>query len=265
MNAKLEAVALDVSEGVALVSLDRPARLNAMDASMKRNLREIFYSLLPQDPSVRCVVITGRGEKAFSAGADLRERAAEVIAPQPFFERQRETHRLFTAIEEFELPVIAALNGVAAGAGLELALCCDIRIASTHARLGLPEVGLGMVPAAGGTQRLPRLIGASRAKELLFTSELIGAEAALGCGLVSKIVAPAELIGEAMAMASRIARQPPLAVRFAKRAVNAGANGGMESGLEFERYAAAMLIDTNDRKEGMQAFVEKRAPVFRGF
>lgn len=167
-------------------------------------------------------------------------------------------------MEEFEKPTIAAINGVALGGGLELALCCDIRIAASAARFGLPEAKLGVIPAAGGTQRLPRLVGESMAKQMIFTAAMLDAQQAFRIGLVSTVVDGEALLPTAMEMASDIARMPPLAIRLAKRCINRGIQTDIDSGLEYERYAASILMDTHDRKEGMRAFVEKRNPRFQG-
>lgn len=264
MKKEFETLVYSVEDGVALIRLNRPDRMNAIGGSMKDDLESAFFDLARNDSSVRCVVITGSGDRAFCAGADIKERAGGVTKGTRFYIRQQATHDLFRRIEEFEHPVIAALNGVAAGGGLEIALVCDIRLAASSARLGLPEVKLGVLPAAGGTQRLPRLIGEGKAKELMFTGELITAQEALTIGLVNRVVEPAELMTSAMNMARHIAAQPPLAVRFIKRAVNTGTQVGLDSGMQFERFAAAMIIDSEDRQEGMRAFVEKRAPRFKG-
>src|SRR5690606_34352067 len=181
-----------------------------------------------------------------------------------YFVNQQRTHELFSGIAAFEKPVIAAINGVALGGGLELALCADIRIAADHARLGLPEVKLGVIPAAGGTQRLTRVVGASVAKELVFTSAMLSASEAQQLRLVNRVVPREDLLETTMALADSIAAQPPLAVRFAKQAIDMGENVDIHSALHYERFAAAMIMDSEDRKEGMRAFVEKRAPVFRG-
>lgn len=249
---------------VAVIHLNRPHRMNTMGGTMKADLAHVFFELAAKNDNVRVVVITGTGDKAFCAGADIKERAEQQIRATQFYVKQKYTHDLFRGIEEFEKPVIAAINGVALGGGLEIALCCDLRIAATTARLGLPEVKLGVIPAAGGTQRLPRLIGEARAKELILTADMLDADGALRYGLVSRVVAPEDLMPEAMALAQKVAEHPPLAVRFAKRAINRGMQTDLDSGLEYERYAAAMIIDSEDRKEGMRAFVEKRKPVFKG-
>jgi enoyl-CoA hydratase len=264
VKKELETLIYTVEDGIAVIRLNRPDRMNSIGGSMKQDLGTAFLDYARNDPSVRCLVVTGTGDRAFCAGADIKERAASTPPPADYYVHQQLTHDLFRSMEEFERPVIAAINGVALGGGLEIALCCDLRIAASTARLGLPEIKLGAIPAAGGTQRLPRLVGEAIAKELIYTSELISAERALAIGLVNRVVEPAELMPVTMALARKIAEQPPLAVAFAKRAVNAGMQVGIDSGLELERFAMSMLIDTEDRKEGMRAFVEKRRPVFRG-
>ena len=260
----LSTLSYAVQGHVAVVTLNRPERMNTLGGTMKPDLSHAFFELARNDERVRVVILTGAGDRAFCAGADIKERAGQQVSASDFFVTQKATHDLFRAIEEFEKPVIAAINGVALGGGLELALCCDIRLAADHARLGLPEVRLGVIPAAGGTQRLPRLIGEARAKALMFTAAQIDAAQALSYGLVTQVLPAADLMAEAMTLARQIGEMPPLAVRFAKRAVNRGMQTDLDSGLEYERYASAMLVDTEDRREGMRAFVDKRKPVFQG-
>ncbi len=260
----LETLLYEVRGNVAVVTLNRPDRMNTLGGSMKPDLARAFFEYARADERVRAVLVTGSGERAFCAGADIKERAGNATSGTDYFVAQKATHDLFRNIEEFEKPVIAAINGVALGGGLEIALCADIRLASQAARFGLPEIKLGVIPAAGGTQRLPRLIGEARAKELILTAELVDADTALRYGIVSRVLPQAELMPAALALAQRIAEHPPLAVRFAKRAINRGMQTDLDSGLEYERYAAAMIIDSEDRKEGMRAFVEKRKPVFTG-
>lgn len=249
---------------VAIVRLNRPDRMNTLGGTMKADLATAFFEHARNDAEVRSMVVTGAGNRAFCAGADIKERATSLPSSHDYYVAQKKTHDLFRAIETFEKPTIAAINGVALGGGLELALCCDLRIAARDARLGLPEVKLGVIPAAGGTQRLSRVIGEARAKELIFTSDLIEADTAERLGLVNRVVDGNVLMETALALAGKIAAQPPLAVRFAKQSIDLGAQVGIDAGLEYERYAAAMLVDTEDRKEGMRAFVEKRAPKFQG-
>src|SRR5690625_1106858 len=264
MQKTFETILYTVEDGVAVITLNRPDRMNALGGSMKQDLAEAFFDLARNDPGVRCVVITGAGERAFCAGADIKERAGNTVRGTQYYVQQQDTHDLFRSIEEFERPVLAAINGVAAGGGLEIALACDIRIAAETAKLGLPEVKLGVLPAAGGTQRLPRLIGEAFAKELMYTGDLIPAAEARALGLVNRVVPAEELMSTTLGLAGRIAKQPPLSVGFIKRAINTGMQVGIESGMQFERFAAAMIIDSEDRKEGMRAFVEKREPKFAG-
>ncbi|MBZ5794656.1 enoyl-CoA hydratase/isomerase family protein [Burkholderia contaminans] len=260
----LGTVLYDVTDGVAVITLNRPDRMNTLGSTMKPDLAKAFFELARNDRSVRCVVLTGSGNRAFCAGADIKERAEGADHPADYYVTQQRTHELFRGIEEFEKPVIAAINGVALGGGLELALCADFRYAARSARFGLPEIKLGVIPAAGGTQRLPRVVGPAIAKELIFTSDLITAEAAHDYRIVNRVYADDDLMEETLAIAKRIAAQPPLAVRFAKRSVNLGLQVGTDMGLQFECYGASMVIDSEDRKEGMRAFVEKRKANFVG-
>jgi enoyl-CoA hydratase len=259
----LETVIYECRDRISIIKLNRPERMNALSASLKRDVEIAFFELARSDDS-RCVVLTGMGDRAFCAGADIKERVTSNLAGPAQYLRQQQTYDLFNAVADFEKPVIAAINGVALGGGLELALCCDIRLAADHARLGLPEVKLGTLPAAGGTQRLTRYVGPSLAKELMFTGDFLSAEQARSVGLVSRCLPLNELLPAAIELATRIAAQPPLAVRFIKRSVNLGMEVGLEAGLQFERYASALLSDTDDRKEGMRAFVEKRPANFQG-
>lgn len=259
-----ETLLYDVSDGVAVIRLNRPDRMNTLGGSMKSDLHRAFFELARHDEAVRVVIVTGVGDRAFCAGADIKERAGNVLPLPEYHLKQKATHELFRAIETFEKPVIAAINGVALGGGLEIALCCDVRIAASTARLGLPEVKIGALPAAGGTQRLPRLVGVGHAKALMLTGDHLDAAQALAIGLVNQVVEPEALMPTALAMAARMAANAPLSLRFVKQAIDLGQQVGIEAGLEFERYAAAIVVSSEDRKEGMRAFVEKRKPVFRG-
>jgi len=259
-----ETLLYEVRDGVAVVTLHRPERMNTLGGTMKPDLQAVFGDLARNDDAVRAVVLTGSGDRAFCAGADIKERAGLQQSLPEYHLRQKATHDLFRTIETFEKPVIAAINGVALGGGLELALCADIRIAASHAKLGLPEARIGALPAAGGTQRLPRLVGMGWAKQLMFTCDHIDARQALAIGLVTQVTEPTELMPAALAMAARIAANAPLSVRFIKQAVDRGMQVGIEAGLEYERYAAAIVVSSQDRVEGMKSFVEKRKPVFKG-
>lgn len=258
-----ETLLLSAADGVVTLTLNRPQSMNAITRRMKEELGTALDAVETMEEA-RVLVITGAGDKAFCAGSDIKERAGTDPTPAEFFFRQQATHRLFSRIEQLSKPVIAAINGVAFGGGAEIALCADLRIAAETASIGLTEVNLGVIPAGGGTQRLPRLIGAARAKELIFTGARLTAAQALAIGLVNRVVPDAELAAQTQKLAAQIAAKPPLAVRFAKQAIDQGAETNMRTAMDFELYAAAILFDTEDRKEGVRAFVEKRAAVFKG-
>ncbi len=260
----LETVNYSVEDGVAIIEINRPDRMNTLGGTLKPDLETAFFQYARADERVRAVVLTAVGDRAFCAGADIKERNGREISTFDYFVAQEYTHDLFRRIETFERPVICAINGVALGGGLEIAMCADIRYAADHARLGLTEVRLGALPAAGGTQRLTRLIGESAAKEMVYTSAMLPAEEALAKGLVSKVVPLPALREAALETARKIAQQPPMAVAFCKQTMNAGMQVGIDAGLIYERYAASILVNSEDRKEGFRAFVEKRKPEFRG-
>jgi enoyl-CoA hydratase/carnithine racemase len=211
---------------------------------------------------VRVVIITGQGDKAFCSGADLKERA--TLSPIQVKEFITTIRNLFTAIEQLPQPVIAAINGVALGGGTELALAADIRIAASNASLGLTETRLAIIPGAGGTQRLPRLVGKGKAKELIFTGQRIDAAEALRIGLVNKVCEPAALMGECQKMAVMICETGPIAIEQAKYAINYGMETDLATGLAIESNAYWVCIPTEDRLEGLAAFREKRKPVYKG-
>lgn len=246
---------------VALVTLNRPEAMNSCNRELLARLHEAFDALR-FDPEVRAIVVTGAGEKAFCAGADLKERAGMTpVEVKRFIVTIRDT---FSLIEAMGKPVIAAINGVALGGGTELALACDIRIAADSAMLGLTETGLGIIPGAGGTQRLPRLVGKGKAKELIFTARRIPAAEALAIGMVEQVVPAAELLEASLQMAARIAENGPLAVEQAKYAINAGMETDLGTGLVLESRCYDVIIPTQDRLEGLAAFREKRKPRYRG-
>jgi enoyl-CoA hydratase/carnithine racemase len=214
------------------------------------------------DPGLRVVVVTGAGSRAFCAGADLKERARMGDAEVAGFHRALRT--FLDGLEALPQPVVAALNGAALGGGLELALACDLRVAAEGVELGLPEVGLGIIPGGGGTQRLPRLLGVARAKDLILTARRIVAAEAFGMGLVSAVVAPDRLGDEALALAGRVARLAPVSLRQAKRAIDRGLHLPLAEGLDLEHRLYQACLPTQDRQEALRAFAEKRAPVFTG-
>jgi len=260
---QFETIKFEVADGVAILTFNRPERMNALNVKLKEELAEAFSGPIESDAAMHVVVLTGAG-KAFCAGADIKERAQEQLPAAAFYYQQKRTQTLFRSIEESSKVTIAAINGAALGGGLEIALCCDLRLAAADATLGLPEARLGMIPLGGGTQRLPRVIGMARAKELIFTAQTIGAEQAAAIGLVNRTVSAESLMPDALALARRIAAMPPLAVKFAKRAMNSGIQTGIDSALEYELYAGSILNDSEDRQEGMRAFVEKRPATFKG-
>lgn len=257
-----ETLLYEKEEAIAVVTLNRPDRLNALSFKLREELMAVFEEM-EKDDDVKVVILTG-GKKAFSAGADIKERAGmQATQPQVYFNQQK-THRFYCMIENFEKPVIAAISGVAVGGGCELAMVCDLRIASETAQFGVPEVKIGVIPAAGGTQRLPRLIGVTKAKELLYTGDFIDAGEALRLNLVNRVVSVDSLMDEAKALAKKLAANPPLSVKFAKRAVNAGMQMDLASALDYEAHCAALLSVSEDRIEGFRAFTEKRKPNFKG-
>ncbi len=255
-----ENISVSLEEGIAVLKINRPKVLNALN---RTTLLEIQRALkeLEKDPEVRVLIITGEGEKAFVAGADISEMAP--MNPKEALEFSKLGHETLSLIEEFPSPVIAAVNGYALGGGLELVLACDIILASENARLGLPEVTLGICPGFGGTQRLPRLIGKARAKELIFTGEMIDAKKAYEFGIVNKVIPQDKLLDEAKEIARKIAKNGPLAVRAAKRLVEKGLETSLRNGEAMEIEAWANLFATEDQKEGMKAFLEKRKPEFK--
>jgi enoyl-CoA hydratase len=257
-----ETLLYEKEDGIAIVTMNRPERLNAISFKLKEDMTAAFDAM-EKDEEVKVVILTG-GPKVFCAGADIKERAGiQMGQSQSFFER-RKSHAFFCRIEDFEKPVIAAVSGVAVGGGCELSLVCDLRIASETARFGVPEVKIGAIPAAGGTQRLPRIIGITKAKELLYTGDFIDAQEAYRLNLVNKVVPVDKLMDTAKELARKIMNNPPLSVKFSKRAVNGGMQMDLARALEFEAFCSTIVVFSEDRIEGFKAFVEKRKPVYKG-
>ncbi|MDN4493141.1 enoyl-CoA hydratase [Ureibacillus aquaedulcis] len=254
-------VTVEVQDGVAVVMLNRGEAANALSLQMLIEINEVLEEI-HYDRSIRAVIVTGTGEKAFCAGADLKERKGMNE------EETRKTIALIgKTVNHFEAlaqPVIAAINGVAFGGGLELALACDIRMASSTAKLGLTETALGIIPGAGGTQRLPRLIGMGKAKELIYTARRLSAEEAYHYGIIEHIVEPQELLNQAKLLAHEIGKNAPLSLIQAKTAINQGMQTDISTGLQIESLAYSRLLQTEDRLEGLKAFQEKRLPVYYG-
>ncbi len=248
-------------DGVLIVTLNRPESMNSLSRELLADLNKLV-SEISVDKTVRVVVITGAGEKSFCSGADLRERATmSPIEVKQYIQMIRNT---FTMVENLPQPVIAAVNGYAFGGGTELALASDIRIAAPNAIMGLTETSLGIIPGAGGTQRLVRLVGKGKAKEMVFTAHRAKADEALAIGLVNQVAPEGGLIDAAMAMAARIKKNAPIALEMAKYAINYGSEVDLGSGLAIESNCYAVTIPTKDRIEGLTAFREKRAPVYTG-
>jgi len=248
-------------DGVLLLTLNRPEVMNSFNFDLLNALKEQIEDVRFK-PEVRVIIVTGAGEKAFCSGADLKERV--TLSPIQVKEYIFTIRNLFTSIEQLNKPVIAAVNGIALGGGTELALASDIRIASMNASMGLTETRLAIIPGAGGTQRLPRLVGRGKAKELIFTGRRIIAEEALQIGLVNAICEKEKLIPEAMKMAAMICETGPIAIEQAKYAINYGLETDLHTGLAIESNAYWVTIPTEDRLEGLAAFREKRKPVYKG-
>ena len=255
-----ENISVDVSDGVAVLTINRPKQLNALN---KLTIEEAHAALkeLETNREVAVVILTGAGEKAFVAGADIKEFADFTIA-QGGVLAQKGQELLFNLVEHYSKPIIAAVNGFALGGGLELAMSAHMRIASSNAKMGLPEVSLGVIPGYGGTQRLAQLVGKGKANELIFTAGMISAEEAFRCGLVNSVVEQDELMETVLKVAMKILRNSPMAIRSAIKAVNAGYTEGV-NGYEVEIEEFAKCFGTEEFKEGTTAFLEKRKANFR--
>lgn len=246
------------ASGVAVVRLNRPEHLNALNLALRQELAETFSSL-QDDESIRCIVLTGN-EKAFAAGADLKDLASQSMTD--FISRR--TERYWAAVTATPQPVIAAVNGYALGGGLELAMMCDIIVAGESAQLGQPEIRVGIIPGAGGTQRLTRAVGKYHAMKLCLLGKPVSGREAFGMGLVSECVADDEVFTTALKLAETVARLPPFAVRAIKECIIEGESASLQAGLALERKALHSLFATEDRVEGMEAFLQKRRPDFKG-
>lgn len=258
-----EFLKLRTDAGVAVLTLDRPDALNAWNQKMRDEMRDAVRDLAADD-ALRVLVITGEG-RAFSAGEDVRGMQGLAEAGTRGFRRvARNIHNVFDELEAVEIPVIAAINGVAAGGGLELALSCDFRLAAESAKLGFPETNVGLIPGSGGCSRLVKLVGIAKAKRLVMTGEMIPARRALAMGLVEEVVPADQLMPRTMELARQLAGKAPLALGLAKIVLNACANVDLETGRNLERLGQSVLKKTEDHLEGAKAFVEKRRPEFKG-
>ncbi|MBP2073355.1 short-chain-enoyl-CoA hydratase [Thermoanaerobacterium butyriciformans] len=252
-------VVFNKDDGVAIITINRPKSLNALNYE---TLKELDSALdkAEDDKDVKVVIITGSGEKAFVAGADIAEMKNMTPLEAKKFSEYGQS--VFRKIETLSKPVIAAVNGFALGGGCELSMACDIRIASKNAKFGQPEVGLGIIPGFSGTQRLPRIIGTSKAKELIFTGEMINSDEAYRIGLISKIVELSDLIEESKKLAKTIMSKSQIAISLAKEAINKGMETDIDTGNTIEAEKFSLCFTTEDQKEGMNAFSEKRTPKF---
>lgn len=249
------------TDGLALVTIRRPEKLNALNQALISELGEAFR-MTREDASVKALILTGAGEKAFVAGADIGELSSiDAVGAEQLSRRGQD---IFRELETMRKPSVAAINGFSLGGGLELAMCCTIRIASPNAKLGQPEVKLGIVPGYGATQRLPRLVGRGRALELLLSGESIDAAEAHRIGLLNAVVPQNELIAAAKQWAGKVIANGPLAVALTMDSVDCGANGGLLEGLRFESMAFGLTAASEDRREGTRAFLEKRKAAFTG-
>jgi len=258
--ASYETLLVERRGRVAVITINRPQKLNALNIQTRAEGAAALEELR-EDESVRVVVITGAGEKAFVAGADIGEFEGRTAVSQ----RDVMTARsLFTAVDTFPKPVIAMINGFCLGGGCELALSCDIRVASETARFGQPEINLGIIPGGGGTQRLTRLVGEGKAMELILTGDMIDAQHAYNLGLVNLVVPAADLEAKTLELANRIAEKSPVALRMAKEAVKTAARSSLDEGLRREIDLFALTFSSEDKDEGVRAFLEKRKPDFKG-
>ncbi len=251
----------ETADGIAQVTINREKAMNALNPDVLKEIRDCFTAL-SSDAGVRVVIVTGAGEKAFVAGADIA--AMSSMTPQDALEFGKLGHSAMDAVDQCSKPVIAAVNGFCLGGGMELALACDFMYVSEKAKLGLPEVNLGLFPGWGGTQRLARLVGKGRAKEMIFSAKIISAPEAFEAGIANKVCKPEELLNEVRAVASEIAKKAPVAVALAKRTLHQGFDLPLAQGLDLEKNTFAKCFETQDLKEGLAAFLEKRAANFKG-
>ncbi len=256
-----EHILYEAAEGIARLTINRPEKLNTLNARVMSELDDAFAAI-EADASVRALILTGAGEKAFVAGADIGEYSGQDTAQ--FVAYQMNSRRLFSYLDTFPKPVIAAVNGYALGGGFEIALCCDVLVASTNARFGLPEGLLGLSPGGGGTQRLTRAVGPYAAADVLLSARRLSAQRAYELGLVAEVCEPGELLATALKKAEYMLKVAPLSAREMKRLIREGVQAPLETGLSLEQEVLFRLYTTEDAQEGIRAFVEKRDPQFKG-
>ena len=257
-----DTILIGIEGRVATITINRPDKLNALNEPTRAGIVALL-DRFENDPEIRAVILTGAGEKAFIAGADIGEFEGRTPVAQFRVMNSPDTNA-FEAADRFPKPIIAAVNGFCLGGGCELAMACDIRIASDKARFGQPEVNLGLLPGGGGTQRLPRLVGLGNAYKLLYTGDMITADEALRLGLVSEVVPAADLMTRARALAAAIASKSPVALRYIKEAVRASVRAPLDEGLRLERTLFGLVFASEDKAEGVDAFLAKRKPEFKG-
>ncbi len=254
-------IVFEISDHVAIITLNRPKAMNALTSHMLSELKTALEKI-ESDRKVRALVLTG-GEKVFAAGFDIKE-ISTLKTPADAKGMLANIHQSYDKLASLKIPVIAAASGLTFGGGFELALACDFRIASDTAKFGLPEINLGLIPGAGGTQRLPRIIGIGRASEMLFSGAPVSAHRALEMGLVNDVIPKKNLIDKAIEKAKQLASRPGFALEILKNVIQTGMDTDLKSALEYEARCFEMLFSTHDQKEGVQAFVEKRKPEFKG-
>jgi enoyl-CoA hydratase len=254
-------ITLEIQGPIAVLTINRPEKRNAVNNQTVEDI-DAALEKIEKNPDLRVMILTGAGDKAFVAGADVNELAKrDTLLGRSETRRRQE---VYTRIEQLEIPSIAAINGWAVGTGLEIAMACSMRVASEKAKMGQPEVKLGITPGAGGTQRLPRLVGLGRALEMILTGDPVTAEEAKAMGLVNRVVPHDQVLAEAKKLAETIAARPKLAIQYSKAAVLRYADGSLSEGLDHESYLHALSCGTEDKKEGVAAFIEKRDPKFTG-
>ncbi len=256
-----ENILLDSKEGIATITFNRPKALNALNRALLGELSDALDDIAG-DEEIRVLILTGAGDKAFVAGADISELATFDALQGKVFARQGQ--QVFAKLQELSIPVIGAVNGFALGGGSEIALACDFIYASENAKFGLPEITLGLIPGFGGTQRLPRLIGPNRAKEMIYTGKMISAAEAQSIGMVNRVLPADGLMDAVMETAKAIAAKGKVSLRAAKGAINTGLNADLDTGCRIECDAFALCMASEDAKEGTKAFLEKRKPEFKG-
>lgn len=254
-------VLFEKQDNIAIITLNRPP-MNPLNTQLLRDFEKLIEDSIESDSSIKAVIVTGSGEKAFAAGADVNEVLENTPLEQ--YAYLRLIHSAFQKIEDIDRPTIAAVNGLALGGGCELTLACDFRLASENAKFSFPEINIGVIPGGGGTQRLPRIIGLGKAKELLFMGDTITASEAEKLGLVNKVVSESELNEKSMELAEKLAKKPEVAIKVLKNTVNKGTQMDLGSALDFEITSFLIPFSTEDRVEGIKALLEKRKPNFSG-